>query len=495
MKIFISLFAIVTVLAPFVASAQVPMVNSFTASRTSMNSGEYIGFSWDLSNAGGYSFIVYCVTGIKIKNLFGAVYACDTADATTLVVDDARDLQIYNVSGSSATLRGRITPKDSAGVDYSTAMREVSFTVATHSKTITSFTSSVAVTEPFTPFTIMWAAPILNGVNLRIECVNGVSARSTAYTATYNMPCNKPIFIPDLAASGSMTISFSNAYSSSQKVKLTLLPAMAPGAYDGTHEVSLELVVASDVIPDPVVTSLTASSSIVASGQSVILSWISTNALGINMRIGCNTLITATSSQNLEIPLVCGSYAFDTLLAPSGSLALGFNSSSTLNQTVSVTAIPAKKITGTYDATRGQSLTLTVKPRGVVTLTPPPPPLAPPPAQGGQASTSTLEGLPPVSILPPPPPAAVSPAPVKFVFTQNMAKGSRSSQVTPLQQYLARDPALYPEGIVSGYFGTLTEKAVQRFQKKYGIASSGTPSTTGYGAVGPKTRAKLNEVQ
>lgn len=35
---------------------------------------------------------------------------------------------------------------------------------------------------------------------------------------------------------------------------------------------------------------------------------------------------------------------------------------------------------------------------------------------------------------------------------------------------------------------------MQRFQKKYNIVSSGTPETTGYGLVGPKTRAKLNEV-
>jgi len=41
------------------------------------------------------------------------------------------------------------------------------------------------------------------------------------------------------------------------------------------------------------------------------------------------------------------------------------------------------------------------------------------------------------------------------------------------------------------YFGTLTKKAVQKFQKKYGIAKEGD---SGYGYVGPKTRAKLQEV-
>ncbi|MCR4331043.1 MAG: peptidoglycan-binding protein, partial [Patescibacteria group bacterium] len=77
-------------------------------------------------------------------------------------------------------------------------------------------------------------------------------------------------------------------------------------------------------------------------------------------------------------------------------------------------------------------------------------------------------------------------------FTQTLGKGSEGSEVTKLQQYLAGDPALYPEGLVTGYYGSLTEAAVKRFQQKHNIVSSGTPATTGYGAFGPKTRATLN---
>ena len=72
--------------------------------------------------------------------------------------------------------------------------------------------------------------------------------------------------------------------------------------------------------------------------------------------------------------------------------------------------------------------------------------------------------------------------------------GMESEQVKVLQQYLAQDKDVYPEGIVSGYYGNLTRKAVERFQKKYGIVSSGTPGTTGYGLAGPSTRAKIQEV-
>jgi peptidoglycan hydrolase-like protein with peptidoglycan-binding domain len=74
------------------------------------------------------------------------------------------------------------------------------------------------------------------------------------------------------------------------------------------------------------------------------------------------------------------------------------------------------------------------------------------------------------------------------VISRNLGIGSEGADVTELQRYLAQDGSVYPEGIVSGYFGTLSQVAVQRWQVKYGIVSSGTPNTTGYGVVGPKTR-------
>lgn len=72
-----------------------------------------------------------------------------------------------------------------------------------------------------------------------------------------------------------------------------------------------------------------------------------------------------------------------------------------------------------------------------------------------------------------------------------MGPGSSGADVTQLQQFLARDSSIYPEGIISGFYGSLTQAAVQRFQAKNAIVSSGSPSTTGYGRVGPKTLAAL----
>jgi peptidoglycan hydrolase-like protein with peptidoglycan-binding domain len=76
-------------------------------------------------------------------------------------------------------------------------------------------------------------------------------------------------------------------------------------------------------------------------------------------------------------------------------------------------------------------------------------------------------------------------------FLTNFGPGARSADVTALQKLLIRDGD-YPAAIVTGYYGALTIAAVQQLQIKYGIVSGGSPYTNGFGAVGPKTRAKLN---
>ena len=79
-------------------------------------------------------------------------------------------------------------------------------------------------------------------------------------------------------------------------------------------------------------------------------------------------------------------------------------------------------------------------------------------------------------------------------FIQTLSLGSRGDDVRNLQTFLSQFKDIYPEGLITGYFGPLTEKAVQRWQTKHNIVTSGTSETTGYGRIGPKTRAKLNEL-
>jgi len=61
--------------------------------------------------------------------------------------------------------------------------------------------------------------------------------------------------------------------------------------------------------------------------------------------------------------------------------------------------------------------------------------------------------------------------------------GSEGEGVRLLQLVLAADPSIYPEGIVSGFFGQLTERALKRFQRKHGLEQ--------VGFVGPQTLQRL----
>ncbi len=74
-------------------------------------------------------------------------------------------------------------------------------------------------------------------------------------------------------------------------------------------------------------------------------------------------------------------------------------------------------------------------------------------------------------------------------FTKYLYPGLSSSEVRNLQTLLSQYSDIYPEKLITGYFGPLTKQAVQRFQIKYGIANE---SDNAFGLVGPKTRKILN---
>ncbi|HAU66060.1 MAG: SpoIID/LytB domain protein [Candidatus Uhrbacteria bacterium GW2011_GWF2_39_13] len=69
-------------------------------------------------------------------------------------------------------------------------------------------------------------------------------------------------------------------------------------------------------------------------------------------------------------------------------------------------------------------------------------------------------------------------------FTSTLTFGMKDIQVEWLQDVLSQLPGIYPEGLVTGYFGSLTREAVISFQKQEGIDP--------VGQVGPITREHLN---
>jgi len=71
-------------------------------------------------------------------------------------------------------------------------------------------------------------------------------------------------------------------------------------------------------------------------------------------------------------------------------------------------------------------------------------------------------------------------------FGRTLTGGSVGTDVRLIQNALATDPILYPEGVVSGYFGPLTKRAVERFQTENGLLQTGV--------FGSQTQVVLNRI-
>lgn len=80
-------------------------------------------------------------------------------------------------------------------------------------------------------------------------------------------------------------------------------------------------------------------------------------------------------------------------------------------------------------------------------------------------------------------------------FKRNLVSGSKGEDVRELQECLARDKEVYPEGEITGFFGVKTKAAVIRFQEKY-AQDILTPIglSKGTGDVKAMTRKKLNQI-
>lgn len=92
-----------------------------------------------------------------------------------------------------------------------------------------------------------------------------------------------------------------------------------------------------------------------------------------------------------------------------------------------------------------------------------------------------------------PQPAPVNPKP-KYNFTKVLTFEMRDQDVKALQDILKYE-GLFPSNVVStGYYGSITAKAVLAFQRKYKVASEAELTSLAGRRVGIKTLAKLNEL-
>ncbi|PJE66934.1 hypothetical protein COU93_01535, partial [Candidatus Shapirobacteria bacterium CG10_big_fil_rev_8_21_14_0_10_36_6] len=95
-------------------------------------------------------------------------------------------------------------------------------------------------------------------------------------------------------------------------------------------------------------------------------------------------------------------------------------------------------------------------------------------------------------VVPAAPVAVVTQPPSSVVFNKDLERGTAGEDVRRLQELLAKDSEMYPERLITGFYGPLTQNAVRRFQLKHGIIKNSADA--GSGRAGPITRSKLAEI-
>jgi peptidoglycan hydrolase-like protein with peptidoglycan-binding domain len=66
----------------------------------------------------------------------------------------------------------------------------------------------------------------------------------------------------------------------------------------------------------------------------------------------------------------------------------------------------------------------------------------------------------------------VSVAPIEH-FTKSYQKGDKNVEIEHLQEILFSEGVSFPQNLITGYFGSITENSLKLFQKKHGLAETG----------------------
>lgn len=469
-----------------VSADTLPVITSFAASASAIGHGYGITFTWapPSDNYSGSNFYFTCPQGVTIKTASGSDFSCNASGtAGGAVTATGAAFVVKNVGGFTQTVYVKIVPKDYAGTENAAGSMQTSFTVSSLSSPITSFTASHSPIPLGSAVTLSWTGFDISGANLQFNCVSGVHITSLSPAVAGDLPCGKPAYSSDLAASGSVTLNFTNDSAEKAQFFALILPSVTAGVYDSTHSLSLSREVAgkSAALLVSAMTSFSVSSERIISSKSAIFSWKAENATSSNLQIQCSSGVEVwgvdSPATTTAAKLPCGQPLFSVAQAASGSVELTFKNLSGVSEQMIATALP-RNANGTYDATKGKTIAFTILPAEIT------PSAAATSSPSVAAPIATASPVTSVS-------AGISIA-RSYVFTVPLYFGKRGAAVSELQKFLAQDPALYPEGLVTGYFGSLTELAVRRFQKRYGLAQEGDPA---FGFVGPKTRAKLNTIE
>ena len=444
----------------------IPIISSFVATPVSIPSGGLISLTWSGQDVGGYNLIVTCAVGVKIKNQDGSIFPCDIKNSITT----SSGFIVINTSGYNKSISFRLYPKSSAGDEYPLGMKEQNVLVSPAPYPVNSLYASATSTTSGNQTTLYWTGiSDLDGVNVMIPCIDGLSATSSF--DGNKIYCGRIAFANKLPSTGSLSISFKNTNLERVLIKVSILPYIGDSLYDLSHAQNIDLDIAVDKILPIQILSFVSSKPSVASDDTVSLLWTSKNASGVNLKMDCVESLSAsfvfsTTTQSVR----CNKFFSDTALGPNASTSLVLYNTSQQVKNVTFTLFP-QLTPDSFDGINTKILSISVSPKGQAVV------FTPPPVQSVSTSTGATKPFGEKMIVFP-----------RKKFTRSLSLGSRGDDVSALQEFLYKN-GYSSFATTTGYFGTATQKAVQKFQDEYKIVKKGSG---GYGSVGPITRTKLN---
>lgn len=474
MKKRLSFFSLLFFTLSFSTCFAAGTISSFTVSDTSAFSGKLVSLSWSGVDVTGYNLFITCNTGVKIKSESNATYPCDTKVSTSGATTDTLGFYLVNISGSNKTVIFSLYPKSSDGSENTSAVQSQSVTISPAPVVISSVAASATTTTSGLPINISWSSSDLDGVNIILNCKDGVTFFSSENSA--QLPCGTLAFSDKLAGTGNVNLYFKNTNNDPVSVTAKVLPYIGGGMYDSTHSEVVNFDVTSDKVLPFQILSFSPSQPKVASGDTLTLLWSTKYTNGVNLKVDCDdslsfSLATTTAGQSIQ----CNSLFSNTYFTPNSSIEVVINNSSKDTKTAYITLL-AQLPTGGFDGVNIRKIPVQVAPKGETVI------------YTGIINTNSLSQTSVSS-------NTTSSSVKKIIsprkkFTKILSFGVKSDDVSALQEFLSKN-GYYPEGIITGYMGALTTKAVQRFQEQNGVVKAGG---VGYGNVGPATRAKLNSL-
>lgn len=226
---------------------------------------------------------------------------------------------------------------------------------------------------------------------------------------------------------------------------------------------------------------------------------ISVNSVSVNVTTSTTTLASiVVGANNFVATMAAGS----SMIISAPNLSIGMEPALGITSTCS-----GGVLTATIPATSGASVTVTPSSTACDTVTTssssgggPAGLIGTTNSGGGGGGGGGSNTYRPTTVTAPTavtPQAAVSSGTFAKI-TLALKKGSKGTQVKTLQQMLNQDKdtqvslsGVGSPGKETTLFGAATLSAIKKFQVKWNIAKAGD---AGYGSLGPKTRAKLNEL-